>query len=308
MNSSTTKLIDQVKISIGLPVFNGEKFIRKCIDSLLAQTFTNFELIISDNASTDTTSIICEEYAKKDKRIRYIRQEKNMGVKWNFNFVLKEAQYDYFVWAGADDFVLPNFLKKNVEILVSNNDLVGSVSKIERYGMDESDSDSINLTFGNFVKNLRLRFSKREVHSISGTYQKKVRTYLKKSTCQIIYGIFRTEKLRKSIISDTFLGVDWAEVLSVLKYGNFHVIDEVLMYEFEGGRSSRGIIHLSLNYNPNSLSVIFPWYPFTSWCVKNLGMKIFLKNLDYFIKLNFEGTVSQVIDTTRLLTHKLFRK
>ncbi|MGI0073217.1 MAG: glycosyltransferase family 2 protein [Nitrosotalea sp.] len=189
MNSSTTKLIDQVKISIGLPVFNGEKFIQKCIESWLAQTFTNFELIISDNASTDSTSKIYEEYAKKDKRIRIFRQEKNMGVIWNFNFVLKEAKYDYFVWAGVDDYVHPDFLKKNIEALISNNNLVGSGSKIERYGMDESHTDSINLKFGNLVKNLRLRFSKREVHPISGTYGKKVRTYLKKSTCQIIYGV-----------------------------------------------------------------------------------------------------------------------
>ncbi|MGI0073216.1 MAG: hypothetical protein ACREA3_05345 [Nitrosotalea sp.] len=122
-----------------------------------------------------------------------------------------------------------------------------------------------------------------------------------------LWGI-RTEKLRKSIINDTFLGVDWAEVLSVLRYGNFHVIDEVLMYEFEGGRSARGILHVSLNYNPNSFSIIFPWYPFTSWCVKNLGVIIFLKNLDYFIKLNFEGVVSQCIDMARLFAHKLFGK
>lgn len=297
----------EVKVSIGLPVYNGENFLHKCLDSLLSQTFTNFELIISDNGSTDSTQKICQEYIKKDDRIRYIRQEKNMGVIWNFNFVLKEAKNDYFVWAGVDDYVLPDFLKKNVEALVSNDNLVGSVSKIERYGMDDSHSDSINLTFGKFIKNLRLRFSKREVYSISGTYQKKVRTYLKKSTCQVIYGVFRTEKLRRSIIDNTFLGVDWAEVLGVLKYGNFNVIDEVLMYEFEGGRSARGIIHISRNYNPNFLSAIFPWYPFTSWCIKNLGVVIFLKNLDYFIKLNFEGIVSQSIDMTRLLTHKLFR-
>ena len=309
MNSSSTKLIPQVKISIGLPVYNEEKFIQKCIESWLAQTFTDFELIISDNASTDNTSKICEEYAKRNKKIRYIRQEKKIEWILNFNFVLKEAKNDYFVWAGADDFVLPDFLKKNIEVLVSNNDMVGSISKISRYGLeDRFYSDSINYKFGNFVKNLRLRFRKREVCSISGTYEKKVRTYLKKSTCQILYGVFRTDKLRKSILSNSFVGVDWAEALNVLRYGNFHVIDEVLRYEFEGGRSARGIIHISRNYNPNYLSVIFPWHPFIFWCVKNLGVKIFLKNLDFFIKLNFEGVVSQVIDIIRLFTNKLFGK
>jgi len=68
------------KVTIGLPVYNGEKFIRKNLDSLLSQSYPYFELIISDNASTDSTSSICKEYEKKDKRIRYIRQKKNMGA------------------------------------------------------------------------------------------------------------------------------------------------------------------------------------------------------------------------------------
>ena len=81
----------------------------------------------------------------------------------------------------------------------------------------------------------------------------------------------------------------------------------LFMYEFEGGRSSSGILHISKTYNPNTFSVIFPWYPFTNTCLKILGLKLFVKNLDYFIKLNFEGFVSQIIDTTRLLSQK-FKK
>ena len=67
------------KVTIGLPVYNGEKFIHKCLDSLLKQTFKNFIIIISDNASTDNTKKICQEYSQKDKRIQYIRQEKILG-------------------------------------------------------------------------------------------------------------------------------------------------------------------------------------------------------------------------------------
>ena len=134
-----------------------------------------------------------------------------------------------------------------------------------------------------------------------------MRNYLTGSTCQVIYGIFRTEKLQKSIIPSLFVGLDWAEMLNILKFGDIHVINEVLMYEFEGGRSSSGILHISKTYNPNTFSVIFPWYPFTNTCLKILGLKLFVKNLDYFIKLNFEGFVSQIIDTTRLLSQK-FKK
>ena len=91
------------KVSIGMPVYNGEKFICKALDSLLSQTFSDFELIISDNASTDTTEDICREYAAGDSRIRYVRQKKNQGPLANFQYVLDEAIGEYFMWAAADD-------------------------------------------------------------------------------------------------------------------------------------------------------------------------------------------------------------
>lgn len=91
------------QVSIGMPVYNGEKFIREALDSLLAQTFTDFELIISDNASTDGTEAICREYAARDPRIRYVRQSENRGAIANFQFVLDEAVGEYFMWAAADD-------------------------------------------------------------------------------------------------------------------------------------------------------------------------------------------------------------
>lgn len=92
-----------VAITIGMPVFNGEKYIREALDSLLAQTFTDFELIISDNASVDDTQAICEEYARRDHRIRYVRQTENQGALANFQFVLNQAQGEFFMWAAADD-------------------------------------------------------------------------------------------------------------------------------------------------------------------------------------------------------------
>ena len=90
-------------VSIGMPVYNGEKYIREALDSLLGQSFTGFELIISDNASTDGTEAICQQYAAKDSRIRYVRQPVNLGALDNFTFVLDEARGGYFMWAAADD-------------------------------------------------------------------------------------------------------------------------------------------------------------------------------------------------------------
>lgn len=90
-------------VSIGMPVYNGAKYIREALDSLLVQTFTDLELIISDNASTDDTQAICEEYAQRDPRISYVRQSENKGALANFQFVLDQASGEFFMWAAADD-------------------------------------------------------------------------------------------------------------------------------------------------------------------------------------------------------------
>lgn len=91
------------EVSIGLPVYNGSAYLREALDSLLAQTFTDFELIISDNGSTDDTGDICRAYARCDPRIRYVRQEPNRGALVNFQFVLDNARGRFFCWAAADD-------------------------------------------------------------------------------------------------------------------------------------------------------------------------------------------------------------
>src|SRR5262245_57216615 len=102
-NANSHDSTEVPRVSIGLPVYNGAKYLAEAIDSLLEQTFSDFELIISDNGSTDATPAICEEYAAKDGRIRFLRQEINRGLAWNWNCVLEESRGAYFKWAACDD-------------------------------------------------------------------------------------------------------------------------------------------------------------------------------------------------------------
>lgn len=122
-------------VSIGMPVYNGERFIRDALNSLLAQTFTDFELIISDNASTDATGSICRDYAKQDSRIRYIRQHENLGVLPNFQFVLNEARGEYFMWAACDDQWFSNWIEQLQGALVKTGGgaSFGQVIPIDEY-------------------------------------------------------------------------------------------------------------------------------------------------------------------------------
>lgn len=94
-------------VSLGLPVYNGANFLRQALDSLTGQTLRDLEIVISDNASTDETGDICREYAARDGRIRYIRQERNIGAGPNYNFVFQQSCGRYFKWAAHDDYMDP---------------------------------------------------------------------------------------------------------------------------------------------------------------------------------------------------------
>lgn len=117
--------VDRIPLlSIGMPIYDGERYLHDALDSLIAQTFTDFELIISDNASTDKTQDICKAYQNKDRRIRYYRNDENRGAAWNYNRVFDLASGVYFKWAAHDDMVAPEFLEKCVQILSQEPDVV----------------------------------------------------------------------------------------------------------------------------------------------------------------------------------------
>jgi glycosyltransferase involved in cell wall biosynthesis len=111
-------------LSIGLPVYNGERYLREAIDGVLAQTFGDFELIVVDNASTDGTETICREYAAADPRICYVRNATNLGSLPNFNLTFAHARGRYFKWAADDDVVQPEFVGRCLERLEREPDVV----------------------------------------------------------------------------------------------------------------------------------------------------------------------------------------
>ena len=102
-------LNNQPKLSIGLPIYNGEKFLEQAIESLLSQTFKDFEIIICDNASTDKTHEICKAYVARDNRIHYYRNETNIGCARNFARVFELSSGEYFKWAAYDDLTTQAF-------------------------------------------------------------------------------------------------------------------------------------------------------------------------------------------------------
>ncbi|MDH3328683.1 MAG: glycosyltransferase [Desulfobulbaceae bacterium] len=147
--------IEKVILSIGLPVYNGENFLAKAIDSILSQTFTDFELIIADNGSTDTTPDICRDFADRDNRIQLYQSLTNIGAAANFRKVFHLSRGKYFKWAAHDDLLAPDYLMQCISLLESRKDIIlchsqvtvideeGKVireEKIENMLFDSSDS------------------------------------------------------------------------------------------------------------------------------------------------------------------------
>lgn len=297
MNS---KKENDLRVSIGMPVYNAESSIRTAIDSLLSQTFTDFELIISDNASTDSTPIICEDYMREDNRVRFFRQKNNMGATGNFMFVLEQAKYKYFMWAAADDVWNPHFIEKNVQILELNKNVVGSTSNVEFFGRQivKSNPDANFTLYRDFIKNM----------PINASYERRAAYFLRYSLGMNMYSIFRTEELKKCAVYQAHSGADLTIILNVLKYGDLHVIDEVLLRRSAMGTTSRTTIESHIKQKIALPWIIFPYIPVTFRLAKILGFKIFMKNLSYFIKLNYQGERAFVLELLRLSKNRFLDK
>jgi glycosyltransferase involved in cell wall biosynthesis len=146
----------------------------------LAQTFTDFELIISDNASTDSTEDICRQYAEKDDRLRYVRQVKNLGSVANFKFVLDEAVGDYFMWAAADDKRHIDFIEMAMRVFSENKNVGLVFSAMETVNLQNGDS---NYSITGFINTNRKFF--------------RVLFRLSHLCPSLIYGLYHTQVLRK---------------------------------------------------------------------------------------------------------------
>jgi len=281
-------------VCIGIPVYNGEKTISRTLNSLEDQTFDDFEIIISDNNSTDSTQKICENYAANDNKIKYIRHNENKGSFWNFDFTLKQSKSKYFIWVAADDVLLPTFLEKNVKILDSDKHFVGSIGKTLF-------SNNVGKLFpfrnGNAFDN----------YSTNRSFEDRIKFYLQLTSGINIYSLWRTDILKKEFPKKSMLYFPFAIVLSVLKYGDINIIDETLTIRYSVGISATTtFMDRAKIFNENNLtSKIFPLYPFTKWCLQTLGLKIFLKNLDYFIYRNLVIIWHQLFDFSHKRKYKL---
>jgi glycosyltransferase involved in cell wall biosynthesis len=202
-------------VTIGLPVYNSERFVRQSIDSLLAQTYSEFVLIINDNASTDSTQDICKQYAERDARVKYHRNATNIGNPRNFNRVFELTQTRYLKWSTADDFWAPTFLERAVEIMERDPSI--ALCYPQAYLVDAEGGnaqpyeDCLNLPQPDPADRFLTL-----IDSIKLAHQH--------------LGLIRTDCLRQTHLLGTYSGSDIALLAELALYGKFYELPERLFY------------------------------------------------------------------------------
>ena len=213
-------------VSIGLPVFNGEKSLAQALDTLLKQDYINLEIIISDNGSTDRTSEICEEFLKKDPRVKYYRSSENLGSNWNFNRVFDLSSGKYFMWAAHDDLRELSFVRVCVE-------------KLEQF----PEAVLCQAHTAMFIQNRKERLCVAHLDSFDGVtgLVERYRETLKHFPAVAIYGVYRSSALKKTHMFERAIATDLAFIQELSIYGSFIQVPEILFNYI--GREKWNTIH-----------------------------------------------------------------
>jgi len=240
-------------VSIGLPVHNGEEHLEEALDSILAQTFINFELIICDNASSDRTAEICMKYELNDCRIRYYKSFLNMGAAKNFNRAFQLSQGKYFLWAPHDDIFAPTFLAQAVHILNNCPQIVLCYAK--EVGIDEKG------------KTLGIRPYSLKGESIYSLERLKSLLYHDRGSPPI-FGLIRSRVLRETALIGSYNGSDQVLLAELILRGQFYELPTVTFYH----REHKG---RSVYVNPDRYSV-------TAWFDPTVMRKYMLPEWRFF--------------------------
>lgn len=215
------------RVSLGMPVYQGENYLRAALDSILAQTYRDFELVISDNGSTDATPLICREYAERDARIRFYRNPTNSGAAWNHRRVVELSTGEYYKWTSHDDLLAPDFLEKCVAVLDEDPSVVLVYAKtmfIDEAGAPAGtydpdtvgfDSDKPHVRFGVRTSRIRppLPFVRRRLED-----------------AHAIFGLIRLAALRSIPPFGDYGASDQLILAQLALIGRFHRLSEYLFF------------------------------------------------------------------------------
>jgi len=288
-------------VSIGLPVRNGERYLGEALEALLAQTFQDFELIISDNASDDRTEHIARFYAARDPRVRYVRNAANLGLARNYRQVFELASGEYFKWAPYDDLCDPELLARCVEVLDRHPSVVLAYARsliIDEEGRVTAPyEDNLHLQaasacdrFKDLYRNLRL--------------------------CHALYGLIRTDVLRRTPLIGSYLASDVVLLAELTLYGTFWEIPQFLYRRRIHPASSNNIEigQLLEFYDPRRKGQIalrewrHSWEYFRAMCRAPLGSAEKARLFLFLLRFGFWNRRQLTAELSLLLRHAMLRR
>ncbi len=206
------------RVTVGIPVFDGDNYLGEALDSILAQTYQNFEVLICDNGSTDGTERLCRAYAARDPRIQYHRSEVNLGVSRNFKRTVSLSSGEYFMYFAHDDKMAPQFLEQCVAVLDAHPDVVLCYPKaieIDPHSNPLYEKEQY-LDAGSPQPHLRFRQMIRMDHN-----------------CETLFGLTRAAVLKKTVVHGDFPDGDRVVLAELSLHGKYYRVPEFLFLHRE---------------------------------------------------------------------------
>ena len=220
-------------VAIGMPVWNGEAFLSQAIESILAQTYGDLELLISDNASTDATAEICLTYAKRDARVRYIRQETNIGAAANHNELVRRSSSRYFKWAAHDDVLAHEFIQECVRVLDHDETIVLCSPATVLINEDSSPvrySAEHRAMVDSYGRNWPVTPEKNPLLMSDDPADRFAAVLMNMVMCLEIFGLIRRSVLEKTSLQPSHVGGDKVVLAALSLLGRFHLLEDSLFY------------------------------------------------------------------------------
>jgi glycosyltransferase involved in cell wall biosynthesis len=226
--------VSRSKVAIGLPVYNGAKYVAEAIESVQAQTYSDFELLISDNASSDATEEICRDFASRDSRIHYSRAEENRGAAWNFNRAFELSRGEYFKWLAHDDVIGPQYLARAVAVLDENPTIVLCHA---RTGIIDGQGELVTDPGSEDLESWEIQGVSRDAELRRLDYARSPRPDLRYLGVLLysirnheVFGLMRREAMHKTGLHHPYCGGEKVFLAELSLCGLFHEVPEVLAF------------------------------------------------------------------------------
>ena len=268
-------------LTIGLPVYNGERFIETAVESILGQTFTDFSLVVSDNASTDGTVEILERYAAQDERLVILRSETNRGAAWNYNRVFAECNTPYFKWAASDDVLAPTCVERCLGVLTAS-----PPSVVLAYPRTRA-IDEAGKPIGVLVDKLAMR-PDAPVHA------RFRRVVAKVFWGNVVFAVIRADALRRTRLHGSYPTSDHVLLAELALVGSFVEVPEFLFLRRQHADTSR-----RANTSAADASL---WFDPTAEPVTNEWSRIFHEHLAAIARAELSPTERRRVLATFLVT------